>query len=232
LLARPSSVVFAGAREPEKATALHALKEKHAGRLHILKLISGDEANNKQALQEVEKVAGRLDTIIANAGISKYAGPIESHPPSEFRDHFEVNVVGVLTLFQAGFKLLKSNPDKSGALIVVSSSLGSISMGLPWKTAAYGASKAAVNHLTKTIAVEHPDIMSIALHPGWVQTDMGNSAAKNLGRTAAAHTLEDSVSGMMQIVDAASKETSGKFFNAIPRKSEAPWDCADAELRW
>jgi NADP-dependent 3-hydroxy acid dehydrogenase YdfG len=43
------------------------LKE-HSGKLHIIKLISADEANNRVAVQEIKKIAGRLDVVIANAG--------------------------------------------------------------------------------------------------------------------------------------------------------------------
>jgi NAD(P)-dependent dehydrogenase (short-subunit alcohol dehydrogenase family) len=69
LAARPDTIVFAGAREPEAATELKALAKSHPGALHVVKLTSANEADNRAAVEEIKKVAGRLDVVIANAGV-------------------------------------------------------------------------------------------------------------------------------------------------------------------
>jgi NAD(P)-dependent dehydrogenase (short-subunit alcohol dehydrogenase family) len=65
---RENTVVFAGARDPSRATELKELASAYPGKIHIVKLVSGDEAGNKAALEEVKNIAGRLDVVIANAG--------------------------------------------------------------------------------------------------------------------------------------------------------------------
>lgn len=59
-------MVFAGARVPT-AQSLKDLSAKHPN-VHAVKLTSGDEANNAAAIAEIQRIAGHLDVIIANAG--------------------------------------------------------------------------------------------------------------------------------------------------------------------
>jgi NAD(P)-dependent dehydrogenase (short-subunit alcohol dehydrogenase family) len=68
LLQRDNVIVFAGARSPSSATELQALTKEFPDKLHIVKLISADEAGNRAAVEEVKAKAGRLDVVIANAG--------------------------------------------------------------------------------------------------------------------------------------------------------------------
>jgi norsolorinic acid ketoreductase len=66
LAARPNTIVFAGARDPA-AQSLKDLVAKHSN-VHPIKLTSGDVADNAAAAAEIEKIAGHLDVVIANAG--------------------------------------------------------------------------------------------------------------------------------------------------------------------
>jgi NADP-dependent 3-hydroxy acid dehydrogenase YdfG len=61
-------VVFAGARDPSKALDLQSLAKDNADKLHVVRLISADEANNKDVAEEIKASVGRLDVVIANAG--------------------------------------------------------------------------------------------------------------------------------------------------------------------
>ncbi|KAJ7133319.1 hypothetical protein C8R44DRAFT_730497 [Mycena epipterygia] len=65
LAARPDAIVFGGARDPA-AQALKDLAAKHPN-FHPVKLTSGDKADNEAAIAEIQKIAGQLDVIIANA---------------------------------------------------------------------------------------------------------------------------------------------------------------------
>lgn len=149
----PSNLVFAGARDPSKADALNALAASHEN-LKVLKLVSGDAENNKAAVAAIQTEAGRLDTVIANAvrrlrsglrslltslrtqGIAKHFGPLVSHPASEFRDHFEVNTIGTVVLFQATQPLLAKSPTGAGHFAVISTVGASISNYMPLQAAA------------------------------------------------------------------------------------------------
>lgn len=64
----PSAIIFAGARSPSKSTELNDLAKKHPN-LHVVELIVDDKESNLKAVEEVKKVVGRLDVVIANAGM-------------------------------------------------------------------------------------------------------------------------------------------------------------------
>jgi norsolorinic acid ketoreductase len=83
---------------------------------------------------------------------------------------------------------------------------------LPNPSGAYGPTKAAAHWLTKRINTEEKKITSFVLHPGWVATDMGNLGASNVGLKEAPLSIKDSVSGMLQIIDKATKDTHGATF--------------------
>lgn len=79
---------------------------------------------------------------------------------------FDVNVFSIITLVQAALPHLRKT---KGSVIIVSS--GAAMKGYNgW--GAYGASKAAVNHIASTLAVEEEDITTIAIRPGVVDTEM------------------------------------------------------------
>ncbi|XP_054714054.1 C-factor-like isoform X2 [Uloborus diversus] len=75
--------------------------------------------------------------------------------------------------------------------------------------------KAAVNMVTKTLAMElkPSDIFVMALHPGWVKTDMGGKAAPL--------TPEQSVNGMLTVLAKAEESQRGCLFNN--RGKRIPW---------
>ena len=66
--------MYAGAREPAKATQLKELAQKYPGRIAIVKCVSADVEGNAALAKEIEERHGRVDTVIANAGM--YPVPI------------------------------------------------------------------------------------------------------------------------------------------------------------
>lgn len=60
--------MYAGARDPSKATALEELSKKYPGRIAIVKCVAADAAGNAQLAQVIKEKHGRVDTVIANAG--------------------------------------------------------------------------------------------------------------------------------------------------------------------
>ncbi|KAL8689098.1 MAG: hypothetical protein Q9218_005146, partial [Villophora microphyllina] len=112
-----------------------------------------------------------LDVVISNSGIAKYVGEVITTPPQELRDHFYVNTVSHLLLFQAAWPMLKEAKGGEPKFVIVSSSVGSIGAmeKEPVAMVSYGCSKAATNFLSRKIHFENE---------GWVDTDMGWDAAK------------------------------------------------------
>ncbi|KAK8043885.1 short chain dehydrogenase/reductase family oxidoreductase [Apiospora phragmitis] len=79
---------------------------------------------------------------------------------------------------------------------------------------AYGASKAALNWITRALHNENErgGLVAVALHPGWVQTRAGAHAASEWGfQGRLPETVEGSVRGMLEVIDRATRENvSGK----------------------
>jgi norsolorinic acid ketoreductase len=231
IAARPNTIVFAGARDPT-AQSLKDLAAKHSN-VHPVKLTSGDQADNEAAIAEIQKTAGRLDVLIANAGIAKYIGTLATTPLSEFRDHWEVNTLGIVVLFQAAHALLLASPTGAPIFAYISSGAASMTRYFDTQIAAYGSSKAAANFFVKVLDAEHPSLIAIAINPGWVATEMGNLSAVANGMPAAPVTVEDSAKGVISKIDSATKEkSSGRFWNFYAHMSGRPWDIETEEVPW
>jgi NAD(P)-dependent dehydrogenase (short-subunit alcohol dehydrogenase family) len=136
-----------------------------------------DSVSETDALAAVETLKSehkitKLDIVIANAGIANYFGQARVTPVNEMIEHFQVNVVGPLLLFQATAELLDAAPEPK--FFTISSAVGSISYQehLPLESSAYGSSKAALNFVSSRIHFENPKILAAPVHPGWLQTDV------------------------------------------------------------
>ena len=125
LAKRPNTVIYAGVRDLNNATALQKLNLSTKN-IHIVKLDSVSESDAKAAAEKIEKTSGYVDVVIANAGIANYQGPLVTTPIKEIRDHYEVNVVGPLILFQALYPLLKKSKLGAPKFVVISTALASI----------------------------------------------------------------------------------------------------------
>ena len=79
----------------------------------------------------------------------------------------------------------------------------------------YRSSKTALNQVVKSLSVDLKPmgITVIALHPGWVKTDMGGPNAPV--------QIDESVEGMMKVIDSTAISNSGTFLNYDGK--ELPW---------
>ncbi|KAJ7604567.1 hypothetical protein FB45DRAFT_1030659 [Roridomyces roridus] len=231
IAARPNTIVFAGTRDPT-AQSLKDLVATHPN-VHPVKLVSADKESNDAAVAEIQKTAGQLDVVIANAGIANHYGPIGSTPVSQFKEHWEVNTLGVIVLFQAAQELLLASPTGAPIFALISSAAGSISNFRNVGAGAYGSSKAAANFIVKALDAENPKLISLAIHPGFVATDMGNHGATAVGMEKAPITVDDSVQGLLSRIDGATKEkSSGRFFPWKRSSTGKPWDIDLDEIPW
>ncbi|KAL1752414.1 hypothetical protein FB107DRAFT_277745 [Schizophyllum commune] len=218
LAARPDTIVFGGARNPAQAINLHTLADAHPGRVHVLEVVSANRANNDAAIEEIRRVAGRLDVVIANAGISDCFVPALEVPAKEMVRHVEVNTNGPLVIFQAAYPLLRESP--SPKFVPVTSAMGSIADGTayPIHTYAYGASKAALNWVTRKLHFDFPELVIFPIDPGGTDTDFVKNAMdkdarmKELMQSFPLITPETSARGILEQVDAATRETHGGQF--------------------
>jgi benzil reductase ((S)-benzoin forming) len=113
---------------------------------------------------------GRIDLWVNNAGVLDPIGPLRDADPAALDVHVHINVGGVLLGSRAYARHVRTRP--GGGVLVNISSGASRSVYAGW--AAYCASKAAVDHLTRVVAVEEADagLRALAVAPGVVDTDM------------------------------------------------------------
>ncbi|EJU05885.1 hypothetical protein DACRYDRAFT_104375 [Dacryopinax primogenitus] len=158
LTARSDMIVFAGARDP----AVYVVKLRAAG--------EGD-AN----VETIKKVVGRLDVMIAIAGMKNGYQP---GTEGLFGRHGGAlrgsgNALDPLVLFQAADSLLKKSYNPK--FVLVSTSARSVELGtkLSMPIMCYGSTKAAVNLIAAKLWHENPQIAVLLLHPGFVRTLLG-----------------------------------------------------------
>ena len=162
--------VIATVRDPQRASELQAIDGVRIEALDI--------ADSAQVHALPSRLAGvTLDLLYINAGIAGPQGkPASAATADEISQLFMTNAVAPIRL--ADTLRPQVNP-KTGVIAFVSSIMGSVEEGPGMGMPLYGASKAALNHLTRSFVAELGDtgLTVLSLHPGWVKTDMGGSEA-------------------------------------------------------
>lgn len=171
----------------------------------------GDEVSIEQAHRAVSNEADALDLLINNAGIYSTMGgrwtgeSFGTLSAEEAVAILRVNSVGPILIAQRFSDLLSRGVNAK--LANVSSGYGSVSRNDGHFPYHYSASKAALNQYMRSFAQEARPlgIAVLILSPGWVRTDMGGPNA----------TLspEESVAGMIRIIDRISLEETSSWFN-------------------
>lgn len=218
-LAKDSNVVvYAGARNPDKANELQALAKEHPNRFFVVRLDSQDAESSKAVAGEIQNKFGRVDIVISNAGISNYMGSAAETPADQMRAHYEVNVIGALYLFQAMYPLLKAS--KSPKFIPVSAAAASSSFaGIQAEYTCYASSKAALNFMAQKIHHENPWLVCFPYSPGVVTTDMAilnrkidNTQTLGALQDQIAISPEECATKSIDIISKASREEHGGKF--------------------
>ncbi|KAM7040259.1 C-signal-like isoform 1-T1 [Acridotheres tristis] len=221
---KPPQWIFAGCRDPkgQRAQELQNLASKHPN-IIIIPLEIADPSSIKAAVAKVgEHLGGSgLNLLINNAGILKL-NTIDTETLEDMSEVYTTNTIGPLLMGQAFLPLLKKAAQGSlgsglscnkAAIVNMSSIGGSIAASFGWdimQVTSYRCSKAALNMLSKcqSLAYKEHGILCVALHPGWVQTDMGSSAGH-----VPPVTVDDSVQGMLKVLSSLSEKDTGTFLD-------------------
>ncbi|MCY1417884.1 3-oxoacyl-[acyl-carrier-protein] reductase FabG [compost metagenome] len=190
--------VTATVRDPEKADALRALAGVQ---------IKALDMNNRQQLDQLcNQLHGQVfDVLFVNAGIK---GPLEQNAEvareQDVGELFMTNAIAPIRLAQRFAEQIRSS---TGVIAFMSSILGSVTMPDAPELALYKASKAALNSMTNTFVTQlaDPTVTVLAMHPGWVKTDMGGEGADL--------DIDTSTSGLVEQVKAYAGKGGLWFIN-------------------
>ncbi len=212
LLARGARVI-AACRQPGRALKLTELAAAHPGHLHVLPLDLAKERSIAGLAHEAGMLTDKLDALINNAGVLVSGERYGELAAKTFAETFATNVIGPLLLTQALTPLLERGD--AARVINLSSDLGSQGDTVAFNTPSYAISKAALNMVTRLTSAElgARGITVISLNPGWVRTEMGG--------THAPLAVNESVGGMLEVIDALKPGDSGRFL-----------DYTGAEVAW
>lgn len=197
--------VLATARDPRSATELadtgarvEALDVGDAASICAFARTLGDQA---------------VDLLINNAGMGVGGKVFADEDFDEVETFFRVNSLGPMRLTQALLPNLRAGSGKT--IAELTSKMGSIEDNTSGGAYGYRASKAALNMLNKSMAIDlrREGFTCVVLHPGWVATDMGGSAAPL--------SADESVRGMLGVIDRLKPSDSGRFFDYSG--AEVPW---------
>lgn len=173
LAARGAFVGLLGRTEDELQEVLLAIQTA-GGEGRVLVADISDETAMRDAVEGLWSAAGRLDMVVANAGINGTWAPIDELRPEEFDQTISVNLRGTyLTLHHAVPQLKKTG---GGSIVVVSSINGTRTFTSPGATA-YSATKAAQLAMVQQLALELGDdqIRINAVCPGAISTSIDDN---------------------------------------------------------
>ncbi|ODN75679.1 hypothetical protein L198_08136 [Cryptococcus wingfieldii CBS 7118] len=161
-----------------------------------------------------------FDIVVANSATAGSRALLTKASPTEFDYVYQVNTRGPLVLYQATRPLLKDN----GTFVVISSLAGSLQRTFFWEDIGlYGASKAAVNYLVRTIHYEEPTLKAFTIHPGSVNTKMSRETWDGDFSKLPIQpvTVDDVIPGIVKLIDTSTKEeTSGWMWNNDGSKAD------------
>ncbi len=138
-------------------------------------VVVGDVADAAHRSQLIEAAAalGGLDALVNNASIlgPSPQPPLSRYPVDALRAVYEINVIAPLALAAAALPLLRQAP--SGRILNVTSDAG-VEAYEGW--GGYGSSKAALEHASRVMALEEPEVRVYVVDPGDMRTQMHQEA--------------------------------------------------------
>ena len=197
--------LVATCRKPRTAIDLQDLADQFPEQLTILPLEVTNTISIQSAYNASQRIVDHLDVLINNAGILDGNETLATFDPDVMQQTFDVNATGSMRVVTQFLPLLQKGD--AAKIINITSQLGSLqAMTRKWGRYSYNSSKAALNMLTRMLALDLKDdgIAVICVHPGWVQTDMGGASADI--------TPAESASGILSVIDNLTLAQTGKFY--------------------
>jgi NAD(P)-dependent dehydrogenase (short-subunit alcohol dehydrogenase family) len=212
--------VYACARRPAEAAELASIAAASEGRvtLHAVDLL--DHGTIERLARELDTAA--IDVLLNVAGTMGRADfarqgvgamPFGATDYDDLLDTLRVNVLAPLKVVECFAPHVERGAQKK--VVTLSSVVGSIASNTSGGLYAYRASKAAVNALMKSLAIDlgKRGIIALPMHPGWVRTDMGGPRAPLDAATSCA--------GIRRVIAGLTSADAGRFLQYDGQ--ELPW---------
>ena len=202
--------VYACCRRPARASALKEFAGTAPGKVSLHRLDVASAASVGRLARSLRGKA--LDLLINNAGIYGGRLPLQEIDYVLWRKACEVNLLGPVRLSAAFARALGK---RRGLIVNISTIMASVALTDEAGSYAYRSTKAGLNMVSKTLANElKPSGVSVvAIHPGWVRTDMGGPRAPL--------SPDESAAKVAAVIAKLSLSDSGKFLNY--RGETMPW---------
>ncbi|GJJ74236.1 hypothetical protein EMPS_06594 [Entomortierella parvispora] len=162
--------VIAVARSSEALQQLSSHIETDLNLKDRFKFVVGDVTAESTVTEALALAArswsGQLDGLVLNAGVLEPVGPLSNTAVEDWKKAFDVNFFSVVTIVQHALPALRAS---KGRVVLVSSG-AALYPYHGW--GAYSSSKAALNMFGAILALEEPDITTVSIQPGVVDTEM------------------------------------------------------------
>ncbi len=183
-----------GSARKKQAEGLATLHNRYSKAFTPFVVDVTDPSSITAAQTHIEQAIPSLDILINNAGVylQKDTLSFDQVNPDVILATFEANALGSFRFSQAMHPLLKKADHPK--ICNISSIIGSIAFQSHAHEYAYTTSKAALNMLTRLMQLQlkSDGIAVLAMHPGWVKTDMGGSQAP-LSPAQSAQGIQDQI---------------------------------------
>ena len=196
--------VLATCRAPRAARELQRVAAESGGRVRVIEMDVTDASSVRTAADGLKGEA--IDLLLNNAGVGGPPGQrIGGFDYAAWAKVLDTNTLGPMRVVEAFLENVARSRLKQ--VVTITSGMGSLEDNTSGGSYAYRSSKAAVNMVVRSLALDLKSrgVTCVVMNPGWVRTDMGGSRG----------TLspEESIRSIRSVIAALRPEDSGKFLN-------------------
>nr|WP_290225621.1 SDR family NAD(P)-dependent oxidoreductase [Trichocoleus desertorum] len=211
--------IYATYRQPESASELLALRDQYPEQLVCLPLDITDEAQIAECSDRIQSQVDKLHLVINCVGIL-HEGDLQPEKslrqinPDHLGRYFQINSIGAVLLAKH-LSPLFCHSDRN-VFATISAKIGSIGDNQLGGWYGYRASKAALNMLMRTVAIEYrrksPNTIVVTLHPGTTDTHLSKPFQRNVPPEKL-FPVERTVTQLLAVVKNLEPKDSGEFFS-------------------
>jgi NAD(P)-dependent dehydrogenase (short-subunit alcohol dehydrogenase family) len=223
---QPINRIYATHRH-EPSQELAAIAAQQIDRLHLIPMDVTDETQIIQAIAQIQTQIDRLHFVIYCVGLLhndtiQPEKSLQQINADRLLKYFQVNSIGAVLLAKHLLPLLKHR--ERSVFASISAKVGSIGDNQLGGWYGYRASKAALNMLMRTVAIEYsrksPHTIVALLHPGTTDTPLSKPFQRNVAPDKL-FSVDRTVTQLMAVIEQLQPDDSGQFFSWDG--SRLPW---------